>query len=90
MRRLTIYTDGTISVGTTITGYRVHQTPDGTVVSRWANNGYPPPTYLGDVVTMPSPRYALSCWNCVPDSGVPNANDFDREFVEIWDKATAP
>jgi len=87
MSRITVYANSTISIDGKTTGYRVRQTSTGTVVERHATYGSVLPLDLGDTVAMPSPRYALSCRECVPLSGVPNANNFDMDLLKIWDTA---
>jgi hypothetical protein len=60
MKTVVIYADNSIGIGSTITGYRVDQKPEGTVVRRHHNNNFPPPRDMGEVVDMPAKRYALS------------------------------
>lgn len=76
MTTVTIYTDNTISVGATITGYRVEQTREGTVVRRTLNNGRPVPRDLGDVVAMSKPRYVLA--------SQADRDQFDSDFLAAW------
>lgn len=73
---LTIYTNNTISVGTTITGYYVVQEQHGTKVRAWHNNGYPLPRDFGQEIAMPRQRYTLS--------SVSGKAEFERDFLEIW------
>jgi hypothetical protein len=87
MTRITIFSNETISIDGRFTGYRVRQTPTGTVVERHANNGAVPPVDLGATITMPRTRYALSCRDCAPLSGVANFNKFESDLLEIWDAA---
>ena len=87
MTRITIFSNETISIDGRPTGYRVRQATTGTVVERHANNGAVPPVDLGSTVFMPSRRYALSCRDCAPLSGVANFNKFESELLEIWDAA---
>lgn len=79
MTTITIYSDNTISVGTTITGYQVSQTRDGTVVQRTLNNGRTVPRDLGDVVAMPKARYVLS--------SQADRDQFDADFLAAWHAA---
>lgn len=76
MTTVTIYADSTISVGTTITGYCVRQTQEGTKVLAWHNNSNPRPRDLGAEVKLPQPRYTLSS-----DSG---RAAFDADFLAAW------
>lgn len=73
---ITIHTDNSISVGSTITGYQVAQTATGTVVKRSHNNGYQLPRDLGATVNMPANRYTLSS-----DAG---RAQFDADFLAAW------
>ena len=79
MTTVTIYNDNSISVGTTITGYQVAQTREGTVVRRTHNNGYPVPRDLGDVVPMSKPRYTLA--------SQADRDQFDADFLAAWHSA---
>jgi hypothetical protein len=79
MTRITIYTDNTISVGTTITGYCVRQSREATVVVKWHNNGHPPPREMGDVVNLPRSRYDLN--------STPGLAEFEVDFLVAWDAA---
>ena len=87
MTRITIFSNETISIDGRPTGYRVRQATTGTVVERHSNNGAVPPVDLGATITMPRTRYALSCRDCAPLSGVANFNKFESELLEIWDAA---
>jgi hypothetical protein len=87
MTRITIFSNDTISIDRRFTGYRVRQTPTGTVVERHAANGAVLPVDLGATITMPSRRYALSCRDCAPLSGAANFNKFESDLLEIWDAA---
>jgi hypothetical protein len=82
LTQVTIYTDNTISIGSTITGYRVSQTADGTVVRKTTNNGHPVPRDMGDVVPLPHKTYALSTDR--PASGNPGRAQFDADLTAIW------
>lgn len=68
-----IHSDNSISFGSIITGYVVLQTPDGTLVEAWSNNGFSRPVDLGENVPMPKNRYALST-----DAG---AEEFKADFL---------
>jgi hypothetical protein len=87
--KITIYVDGTLSLDSLITGYCVKQTSRGTEVGRCQNNGLEPPVDVGETVTLPSPRYALSCYNVTPASGVPNVNTFKRDLLAIFNSAAS-
>ena len=81
IKMITIHSDGSISFGTTITGYMVVQSFTGTQVLAWANNGHPRPVDLGEEVLMPQNRYTLST-----DAG---AEEFKNDFVATWALSTA-
>ena len=87
MNRITIFSNETISIDGRSTGYRVQQTTAGTVVERHAAHGAVLPVDLGAAITMPRTRYALSCRDCAPLSGVANLNKFESDLLEIWDAA---
>ena len=70
-----IHSDNSISVDSIITGYMALQTPSGTRVQAWANNGRPRPVDLGDEVAMPKNRYALST-----DAG---SDEFKNDFLAV-------
>jgi hypothetical protein len=76
MDNVTIYTNGEISVGSVITGYRVTQGADKTRVTRWHNNGFLPQKNLGDAIQMPQSRYALST-----ESG---RAQFNHDFLKLY------
>jgi hypothetical protein len=76
MDQVTIYTDNSLSVGTTITGYMVSQRPEGTVLVKTHNNGYPLPKDFGDVVKLPHHRYSLCA-----EKGFAN---FEKDFLALW------
>jgi hypothetical protein len=73
---ITIWSDSTISVGSTITGYRVTQEPDGTKVRAWSNNGIKRPVDLGEEIKLPANRYTLST-----DAGLAQ---FKADFLKVW------
>jgi hypothetical protein len=77
---LTIFSDGSISVDLTITGYSVAQTPTGTKVYKNHNNGFPFPKDLGPVVAMPKTRYTLSTLS--------GRVEFQADFLEIWNASS--
>jgi hypothetical protein len=79
MSEVIIYTDGTIAVGTTITGYWVEQDPERTRVRAFANQAHARPVDLGEEVMMPKDRYTLST-----DIG---EGQFSADFLEIWNLA---
>lgn len=76
-KTVTIFSDNTITVDHTITGYMVAQSPEGTVVRAWHNNGRPLPVDLGQDVRMPKQRYVLS--------SAAGRAEFDRDFLALWD-----
>lgn len=77
-KAVTIYSDNTIGVGSTITGYKVSQEGGGTKVRAWHNNGYARPVDLGEEVLMPKARYTLS--------SQAGRAEFDRDFLAAWEK----
>jgi hypothetical protein len=79
MSEVIIYTDGTIAVGTTITGYWVEQDSEGTRVRAFANQAHARPVDLGEEVRMPKDRYTLST-----DAG---SAQFSADFFELWNLA---
>ena len=87
MNRISIFSNETISIDGRPTGYRVRQATTGTVVERHSANGAVLPVDLGATITMPRTRYALSCRDCAPLSGVANFDKFASELLEIWDAA---
>jgi hypothetical protein len=76
MNAVTIYSDNTIGVGSTITGYWVRQESDGTKVRAWTNNGRPRPVDLGEEVKMPRDRYTLST--------KAGSEEFAADFLKVW------
>jgi hypothetical protein len=78
--KVTIHTDDSISVDSTITGYSVIQASSGTRVFKNHNNAYPYPKNLGDVVQMPRLRYTLSS-----DIG---RVQFEKDFLTIWNASS--
>ena len=84
-QRITIFTNESIYIDGRPTGYRVSQTTAGTIVERHSINGDEIPVDLGDTVPMPNTRYALSCRDCIPLSGIPNLNDFESDLLKTWD-----
>ncbi len=87
MTRISIFSNETIRIDGRSTGYRVRQTTAGTAVERHAANGAVLPVDLGATIPMPRTRYALSCRDCAPLSGVANFNKFTSDLLEIWDAA---
>jgi hypothetical protein len=79
LESLTIFSDNSISIGSTMTGYSVAQTPTGTKVFKNHNNGYPFLKDLGQVVAMPKSRYTLSTLSGLAEFGI--------DFFKIWNVA---
>lgn len=73
---ITIFSDGTISVGQIITGYCVQQTATGTRVRAWHNNGRTRPRDLGAEMQLPRRRYALS--------SPQGMAQFETDFLRAW------
>lgn len=76
---VTIFSDGTISVGQTITGYCVAQTSAGTRVLAWHNNGRARPRDLGAEMQLPRRRYTLS--------SPQGLAQFAEDFIRLWEGA---
>lgn len=79
MSKVTVYSDSTISVNGTITGYCVRQTAGGTKVLAWHNNGLARPRDLGSEVALPASRYVLST-----PAGLAH---FEADFLTAWNAA---
>lgn len=79
MSNVTIFADGTINIGSTITGYCVSQKPQGTKVVAWHNNGHTRPRDMGTELKLPQKRYTLSS-----EGG---RAQFDADFLAAWNAA---
>ena len=92
MTNITIYASGNISINGRSTGWTVLQEKGGTAVYRTVKRPAPVLRYTDDGwvkaegfadervrVSMPAPRYALSC--NAPASGRPGRSDFERDLL---------
>lgn len=73
---ITVFADGTINVGSILTGYYVRQAPEGTRVLAWHNNDRARPRDLGMEVSLPRRRYALSSPHGLAQ--------FEKDFMRAW------
>lgn len=82
MSSIVIYADNTFSIDGRITGYRIEQTLDRTVIKKDQYKHIAQAKDFGEEITLPQQRYALSSEN--PSTGVAGRSQLEKDLLEIW------